>query len=84
MHDRRIEIMPIKTPQEQVEELIEYTAKEEENWMYMRDGCKKNSDDWIHDNMMFCMYFRIRCILTRHKEALPKSPGSSSSAPGTN
>ena len=64
--------MSIKTPLEQVDELIDYVGQEEENWMSMRDGCKKNSDDWIHDNMMFARYFRIRCILTRHKEALPK------------
>jgi hypothetical protein len=69
----RRDMMAIKSPLEQVDELINYTAQEEENWMSVRDGCKKNSDDWIHDNKMFCMYFRIRIILTRHKEALPKS-----------
>lgn len=64
--------MPIKTPLEQVNELIEYAAGEEETWLAMRDGCKKGTDDYNHDQMMFGRYFRIRVILERHKDSLPK------------
>lgn len=63
--------MPIKTPLEQVQELIDYVGEEENNWLLMRDGCK-NTDDYNHDQKMFGTYFKIRVILERHKDSLSK------------
>lgn len=62
----------MKTPIEQVDELIEYVGKEEETWMAMRDGCEKYSDDYNHDQRMFATYFRIRCILEDRKREIEK------------
>lgn len=56
------------------EEIIEWLMEREEEEIAFRDGCNKDSDDWMFHNSQFERYFLCRVIVQRYfeQEATPQ------------
>lgn len=64
--------MPLLTPEQELDELISFVTEQEDLHLAMRDGCKKHSDDYNHDQEMFANFFRIRVVLEDKKRRMSK------------
>lgn len=65
--------MPILTPEQELDELIQFLTDEEDLHLAMRDGCKKYSDEYNFEQKMFSNFFKTRVILEDKKRRIKKS-----------